>query len=271
MERIKEAIERAKSEGARLGGHEQSTRRAVPLARPEEAVSRPPMATAKLSEAHLESTRIVAHRPSNPMTTAFDVLRTSVLRQMDAHGWQTIAVSSPTQGCGKTVTAINLALSLARQADRHVVLIDLDMRRPLVGNYLGFKQKNGLFQALSNEIPLAHCMVHLDVASPQLSVIANSQPIANPAEVISSKEMAHLFQQITATPQKPIVVVDTSPMLECDDVMALLPRLDCLVLAVAERLSTATDVKACERMLQTSNYLGLILTKSHEKSDGYYY
>lgn len=271
MDRISKAIELAKAKGASLGNVEPKFRRPIPLNRPTEVQNHTPLATAQLDEKHLESQRIIAHQAAHPIVAAFDVLRTSLLQEMDTNSWQTLAISSPTASCGKTVLAVNLALSMARVPDRRVILIDLDLRRPRVASYLGLNQPNGLFEVLSGQAPLNACMTHISIASSQLSVLANQNPVSNPAEVIGSKEMKNLLMQVKSDARKPILIVDTSPMLACDDVLALLPRLDCIVLAVAERQSTSADVTSCERLLQSANYLGLVLTKSSEQTESYYY
>ena len=64
------------------------------------------------------------------------MLRAQVLQSMDENGWQFLAVTSPTTGCGKSVTAINLALSVARQSERSVFLVDMDLQRPKIADYL---------------------------------------------------------------------------------------------------------------------------------------
>ena len=271
MDRISKAIELAKAKGASLGNSEPKFRRPIPIEPPAEAQNYTPLANAQLDEKHLESQRIIAHQTAHPAVAAFDVLRTSLLQEMDANGWQTLAISSPTASCGKTVLAVNLALSMARVPDRRVILIDLDLRRPRVASYLGLNQANGLFQVLSGQAPLKACLTNISIASSQLSVLANQNPVSNPAEVIGSKEMKNLLVQIKSDSRKPILIVDTAPVLACDDVLALLPRLDCILLAVAERQSTAADVTSCERLLQSANYLGLVLTKSSEQTESYYY
>src|SRR5258706_14150327 len=75
-----------------------------------------------LKAAHLESMRIVSHNKDDLRAPSFEMLRTQVLQSMDANGWQFLAVTSPTAGCGKTVTACNLALSMARLPERSVLL-----------------------------------------------------------------------------------------------------------------------------------------------------
>ncbi|MDG4870044.1 hypothetical protein P8631_18810, partial [Guyparkeria sp. 1SP6A2] len=67
----------------------------------------------------------------------YDMLRTQVLQARDDQGWQILAITSPTAGCGKTVTACNLAMSIARLPERSVLLIDMDMMKPKVADQDG--------------------------------------------------------------------------------------------------------------------------------------
>src|SRR4051794_28622228 len=101
-----------------------------------------------LNAAHLESMRIVSHNKDDLRARSFDMLRTQALQSMDANGWQLLAVTSATAGCGKTVTACNLALSIARLPERSVMLVDLDLRKPKIANYLGINQKSGVLSVL---------------------------------------------------------------------------------------------------------------------------
>ena len=65
------------------------------------------------------------------------------LQRMRTNGWKTLAVTSPTDGNGKTLTAINLAISLAQDVNQTIVLVDLDLRRPTLGRYLLEKLRLG--------------------------------------------------------------------------------------------------------------------------------
>jgi protein-tyrosine kinase len=271
MERIKDAIELAKARGASLGDKGTVPRTIAPetIAVPDKA--QPQVASATLNDKHLESHRIVAHKSGNPAVAAFDVLRTNILQEMLGRGWQTLVVTSPTPGCGKTVTAINLALSMARMPNQHVVLLDLDLRRPALGQYLGVKQGAGVAEVLEGKLSPHEAMFHLNISNNHLTVITNSAPLLNPAEAISSSNMASFLNALKNSPNKPIVIIDTPPLLASDDVRALLPQVDCVILTIAEGLSTASNVTACERLLENVNYLGVVLTKSQEKNNAQYY
>src|SRR5260221_12343545 len=89
-----------------------------------------------LKAAHLESMRIVSHNKDDLRARSFDMLRTQVLQSMDPNGWQFLAVTAPTAGCGKTVTSCNLALSIARLPEWSFLLVDFDMLNPKVADYL---------------------------------------------------------------------------------------------------------------------------------------
>src|SRR5690348_14774765 len=117
MENIRQAIERAKGQPkpqseANLDRSQRQARvfgGAPENTRPIEEIA--------LDFAHLQSRRIVAYDGKDIRSRPFDILRTEVLRSVDLKGWKTVAVTSPTPGCGKTLTAVNLALSLARQPE----------------------------------------------------------------------------------------------------------------------------------------------------------
>jgi protein-tyrosine kinase len=271
VERIREAIEIAKAKGLTLGtGIQQASPRMH-----DTVLQAPPskhgVASFSVDADLLESTRIVAHRATHPKSPAFDILRTSVLQLMDNNNWQTLVVTSPTPECGKTVTAINLAMSISRMPGRQVVLLDLDMRRPSIGAYLGVSPKAGVFEYLSGTAPVEDCMMHLDVVGPQLTIMPNARPVENPAEVISSRQVEDLLNMLKSDRQKPIIIIDTPPMLVCDDVRALLPVVDCITLTIAEKMSKASEVTACEHHLKDVNYLGVVLTKSQETHGAAYY
>jgi protein-tyrosine kinase len=107
----------------------------VKAARPSSGLSEEPRSgslDARLDAVHLERSRIIAHASSSEHGRYYDMLRTQVLQEMDQKSWQFLGITSPTAGCGKTVTACNLAISIARLPARSVLLVDLDLRKRMV-------------------------------------------------------------------------------------------------------------------------------------------
>jgi protein-tyrosine kinase len=151
VDSIKHAIELARA------SESVARRAAVSVPNPARpGVQQPQVHRVRLSEDHLEQARIVGHGLGTPHGRYYDMLRTQVLQEMDKNSWQFLAVTSPTATCGKTVTACNLAMSVARLPERSVLLVDIDMRKPMVTNYLGLASNSGILDVLEERVPLAN-------------------------------------------------------------------------------------------------------------------
>ena len=149
-----------------------------------------------LDWSHLERHRIVGHNVADPRSRVFDILRTQVLQAMDQKNWQFLAVTSPTEGCGKTVTAINLALSIARQPERSALLIDMDLQRPTVADYLGIKCRQGVQDILERRATLADAIIRADAESCELMVLPATAPTVRSSELIGSRNLDTMLQDI---------------------------------------------------------------------------
>ena len=136
--------------------------------------ARIPVGGARLGTSRAQ--RIVGHNVADPRSRVFDILRTQVLQAMDQKNWQFLAVTSPTEGCGKTVTAINLAFSIARQPERSALLIDMDLQRPSVANYLGIKCRLGVQDILEQRATLADPIIRADAESCKLLALPATAP-----------------------------------------------------------------------------------------------
>ena len=135
MERIKHAIEKVKNQNSGGAGRTQSRSSGQdnnsnprPSKSHEELVdiSYDYTRVVKLQKKHLEKNRIVAFDKNDPKSMAFDLLRTHVLQKMEENGWRTMAITSATPEAGKTVVAINLAMSIAQQTNKTAMLVDFD-------------------------------------------------------------------------------------------------------------------------------------------------
>src|SRR5262249_817984 len=151
---IRQALERAKDSriGSQVGPDFSEPAVLQSHVRPDLIAPTTPRQYARnevaLDSAHLETHRVIAHDIADPRSKSFDMLRTQVLEAMEVKCWRSIAITSPTAGCGKTVVSVNLAMSIARQQTRPVLLVDLDLQKPQVANYLGLKCKDGILSVL---------------------------------------------------------------------------------------------------------------------------
>lgn len=286
MERIKQAIERARAEQSEStrnpAPHLQEVTEAFPLLREAPpGVSTPSVAqgpvavhyartpVVHLDDGHLERHRVVAHQKSHPASWSFDVLRTKVLQEMDERGWRTLAVTSPSVESGKTVVAINLALSIANQTDRTALLVDFDLRRPSVAKTLGLNQARSLNDVLEADADVGDAMVNPGVE--RLVVVPTNRPLARASEVLSSAKVAALISELRERYSDRIVIFDLPPVLAADDVMAVLPRIDCVLMVVGNGVSTQGEIEEANSRLSKANLLGVVLNKDEGPQRHAYY
>jgi Mrp family chromosome partitioning ATPase len=216
----------------------------------------------------LEANRIVAWNKRDPSTPANDKLRTKVLKAMQARGWSTLALTSPLEGCGKTTVAINLAFSMAHRMPAKVVLVDFDLRRPRVGAYLGIDPAGDLCSFLEGHGPLKTHLVTAGAA--QLSVVSNQENCQNAAELLATGLVDQLVGHLHRERSGGIVIIDLPPLLATDDALAVLPRVDCALLVVGERVTTKADISEALSLLSGTNLLGIVLNQSRTQLKSYY-
>jgi len=227
--------------------------------------------TIELDWNHLEAHRIIAHNSTDPRSKPFDMLRTQVLQTMDQRKWQFLAVTSPTANCGKTVTAINLAISIARQAERSALLVDLDLQKAHLASCLGLRSKHGVVSILRGHTGLKDAIIHAEFAAHQVAILPTEAPTLGSAELISSRAMSAMLQEIKREFPSHIVIFDLPPMLSGDDVLALLPQIDCVLLVAAVGTSTLSEVKECNKHLRSAEVVRVVLNKAADTTAQYRY
>lgn len=276
MERIKEAVELAK---ANRSLSETSTQRAPQARLRSTAVgvgqavdfgalgARP----VHLEAGHLKAMRIIAGDVADPRNRGFEMLRTQVLRKIAESGHQTIGITSPTSGCGKTVCALNLAFSIARLPEKSVTLVDLDLRKPQIAGYMGIAPTPGIDAILRGEAALEDIAVVPDVGARRFRVFPTARASRNAAALMASSQMAGLVQKLRDQDREGVILFDLPPVLVADDVISFLPQLDCILLVVASGQTTVADITNAERLLGDTEVLGIILNKSEEGGEANYY
>lgn len=279
MERIKEAIDKAKTQRVISGVASQAPADwgaltppvliagQHPVADPRICIQRTPVVS--LDAAHLEKQRIVAHQKSHPASWAFDLLRTQVLQKMDENGWRTLAVTSPTPGSGKTVVAINLAIAIAQHTNRSALLVDLDLRRPQVAVSLGLPAEVSLNQVLIGNVGIEDAMVNPGI--PRLVVLPTRQAISASAEMLASGKVANLLGELRERYEDRVVVVDLPPVLAADDVLAVVPQIDCVLMVVGNGTSTRKEIEESMRRLSNVQLIGVVLNKDDAPTQNAYY
>ncbi|TKT80278.1 CpsD/CapB family tyrosine-protein kinase [Aquamicrobium sp. LC103] len=265
MERIQAALQKAKQQSETHNFPERAVSFAAAI-KDEVWTSLKPL---KADPRQIAANRLITMTHSDPAHTHFDILRTRVLQQLRQNDWTSVAITSPTPGCGKTLVALNLAFSLANQKDCRTALIDLDMRRPQVAKLLGIREAPSMEtflkgQSEAEEVFLRH--------GENVAIAGNRAPVQFAAELLQSPAATAALKRMKQRLKPDVVIYDLPPMLANDDVMAFLPSVDCVILVAAAEASTFGELDACERELaERSNFLGIVLNKCRYVPEKYGY
>jgi protein-tyrosine kinase len=269
MDNIRQAIERAK--GSQAPTSRESPRPQTMDVFGDTLEGKRRSRDTELDSTRLEAQRIVAYDGKDIRSRPFDMLRTEVLQSMDAKGWKTLAVTSPTPSCGKTFTAVNLALSMARRTERQVLLADLDFRKPHVSNCLGIKcEGRGLSDVVEGRLELSDAIVNASVGQSRLEVLP-TMPASNSSDIVSSAGMEMLLERITGRAQSRTLILDLPPILTGHDVITILPYVDCVLLVTAVGSTKIKEIKECTKHLDGTPVVRIVLNKAAESATPYVY
>ncbi len=260
MENIRQAVERARaSQGAEQKS--QVWEKSRPPRRIQET---------ELSSALLSSRRIVSYNGADHRSRPYDMLRTQVLQSMDLKGWKFLGITSPTPACGKTLTALNLALSIARQPERSVVLVDMDLQKPQVANSLGLSSGGGGVLGILEQRTTLNSEIIQVRAGSQGIIVLPTAATKESSELMASRAMSTLLEDIKSEFRSHVIIFDLPPILSSDDAIAVLPQIDCVLLVVAVGLSKASEIGECNRHLQSTEVVRVVLNKATDAGHRYY-
>jgi protein-tyrosine kinase len=201
---------------------------------------------------------------------AYKILRTRVLQRMVTNNWYSVAVTGSTKGEGKTLTSINLAMTLAQDVNTWVFLVDLDLQRPAVANYLGMEFGRGVGDYLVGEANIDEILYN-PIGFDRLAVIPNSRSIANSSELLVSPRMIELNKTLLNEAPRRVVIYDMPPLLDSDDMLAFAPQVDGLLIVLAEGVSARANMQKTKQLIGNTNVIGVVLNHSSETNDSPYY
>lgn len=198
-------------------------------------------------------------QPDSIAAEQYRILRTHILEASKKNGGRVFLVTSAVFGEGKTITAINLAVSIVKGLHETVLLIDADLRKPNLSKMLGFeKDRKGLAEYLTSGGDLASFLIKTPV--PKLNIVASGLPPENPSELIDSQYMANLVKEVKERYDNRYIIIDSPPLLPVTDSTILSSLVDGVVLVV-KASSTQRDMvnDAIEKIGNKDKILGLVI------------
>ncbi len=213
--------------------------------------------------------RVVTFAGGDPAHATFDMMRTKLLRALRQNGWTSVGITSPTSGCGKTTTCLNLAFSLAHQADIRTVVVDLDLRRPAIARQIGLTRPQSMAAVLQGTREVAENFVRV---GENLAIGTNAEAVRNSAALLMNAATAKGAAALKAAFNPDVILYDLPPMLMSDDAMAFLPHLDAVLLVAGAEKSRLDEVDKCEQDLsEATNVLGVVLNMCRYTGEDYGY
>lgn len=231
--------------------------------------------TAQTDSDVMEESRFVTESDDRAAMAAYKILRTRVLQRMRNNKWQSLLVTSTGASEGKTLTASNLALSISRDVNQSVLLIDLDLQRSKVAKYFGIDDdiENGIGDYLIGKAELPD-IVYSPSGLQRISIIPNREPIAHSSDLLSGPRMKNLLSWIRQQSGRTVAIFDMPPVLVDDDVLAFSPFIDAVLLVVSQGETDRVALDKAMGLLAETELLGVVLNRCDESSGdsayGYY-
>ncbi len=219
----------------------------------------------------LAKNRVLTAIDDDQIIDTYRLLRTRVQTRMRQNNWKTIGITSANKNDGKTLTAVNLGISIAMKQNVSVVVVDADLRNPSIHELFGFKPEVGIGDYLTSNIPLEKILVNPGID--RLAILPGNKRTQASSELLSSPKMVNLIKELKTRFPTRVVIFDLPPVLVGDDVVAFAPNLEAALLVVEEGSTESDKLKKSIELLENVEIIGTVLNKSKDTSQSqeYYY
>ena len=259
MSRIEKAMERAAQlrQGATAPAETQLVEK--PLSDPEIRPfhTPPPTGTAPKITVPDNPFLINFNDPYSPIGEELRKLKAALVQLTTGDTFHnTMLVTSAVPSEGKSLTALNLAISLAQEYDHTVLLIDADFRRPTIHHHLGIELKQGFSDCLLGEAEIGDVIIPTGIG--RLSVITAGREVPNPVELFASQKTETLIAEMKGRYHDRYIIFDTPPVLPFAEARTLAHLVDGILFVVKEKLASQANIKEAIDALKGCRMLGLI-------------
>ncbi len=266
MSRIGEALSKAAQEKAA-----RVNNAAFPARVPKEAGdtfmkegSKAGDSIARVTDGSGIDSRVVAyHDPGSRIAEQYRSLRTNILLNNLSKPLKTLAICSSLEGEGKTTTAVNLAITLTGDMERSVLLVDCDLRAGTVHELLAVKSTLGLSDILAKDMEVESVLCQTGL--PNLTVLPRGEIPRNPSELLSSRKMRSVLDELRS--KFDYVIIDSPPIMPLTDACVIGSQADGVIFVVQAHRTPRRIVKQAMDMLEHvhAKMLGFVLTQAETK------
>jgi protein-tyrosine kinase len=222
-----------------------------------------------------EAGYIVASNTSTLLAEEFRIIKRPLLMNMQDRGKEMtrsnlVMVTSSMAGEGKTFTALNLALSMALELDRRVLLVDADVAQSSVLRRLGLAPTKGLLDLLSDpEVAVSECLLRTSID--KFSVLSAGAPHVRSTELLASDAMSRLVAELATRYDDRVVIFDAPPLLASSEARALATHMGQIVFVVEADRTAQSTVSAALATIESCPIVMTVLNKARRNSSEAHY
>lgn len=189
----------------------------------------------------------------------FRMLKSHLLFPASGNPPRSIMVTSAVPGEGKSFTAANLAICIAQNINEHILIVDCDLRNPSIHKQFGFGVTPGLSDYLKSNVSLQSLFLKTSIK--KLAILPSGKPPSNPSELLSSKKMSQLVQELTERYADRYVIIDSPPPILTSEANILAKQIDGIILTVRFRKTPQKLVSNLMEMFGKEKLLGIVLNR----------
>ncbi len=215
-----------------------------------------------LEPLELLANRCVGYLCGSYESESYKVLRTQILQKTGKLGGTTVMITSALPGEGKTLTAVNLALTFAKDYNHTVMLVDSDLRQQKVHEFLGYESTKGLSDYLQNSTPLSDLIVWPGIE--KLTVISGGDTVIASSELLNSPRMKDLVKDLKSRYPDRYVFFDAPPVLVGADAQVFATQVDYIIFIVRAGSTSIADIGQALELLPQEKILGVVLNRAEE-------
>jgi capsular exopolysaccharide synthesis family protein len=260
MDFIQQAIDKARAQRQVPGSNQNTDPGGAEAGAPTpQKIEYTQTRTVTLDAEHLRLERVIAATDDDKRTESYRQLRTQILRKLRENNWRTLAITSPNSRAGKSLTALNLAISLSLEVNQTVMLVDLDLRNSSLLQKLGIEAEFGLIDVLEGRAELNQALIHPGFE--RLVLLPNHPTSRYRSELLSSPQMGKLLSDIVNRYQDRFIIFDLPALLDDDDALVFAPYADAILLVVEDGVSKRSEIERCKQLLEGTQLIGTVLNK----------
>lgn len=213
----------------------------------------------KMKESNIDARLVTYFDPKSLISEQYKILTTNILSLNKNKPPRTLAITSSVANEGKTVTSLNLAITMSQAVHKpRILLIDADMRKGKMIKYLGVPAHKGLSEYLSGKAEINDVLFNVDVE--HLSFISSGEVPSHPAELLASNRMKTLLSELGS--QFEFILIDTPPVIPVTDAVIIGAQVDGVLMVISAGETQRGMVRRATELLNQGHgkVVGHVLT-----------